>query len=66
VRLADLLGADDPEDIGYGISPMTGRAGHVLLFCALVPQDPSPQGTVIAYDQAGRVIAREPLIGTGP
>jgi hypothetical protein len=30
------------------------------------PQDPSPRGTVTAYDAAGRVLATEPLIGTGP
>jgi hypothetical protein len=35
-------------------------------FFPKLPQDPSPEGTVTAYDAAGRVLATEPLIGTGP
>jgi hypothetical protein len=52
-----------------------GWPGSGVRFFALVlprslfpklPQDPSPQGTVTAYDAAGHMMATEPLIGTGP
>jgi DNA-directed RNA polymerase specialized sigma24 family protein len=116
VRLAGLLGADDPEDIaqeafarlirrhdslrdpaaalayvrtsvarvvirldhGYqrevsAFRPAWPGSGVRFFAVALprslfprLPQDPSPRGTVTAYDAAGRVLATEPMIGTGP
>jgi hypothetical protein len=62
-------------DNGYQVSDGAFQDGWpgsgVQLFTLKLPQalfprgpddGPAPQGTVIAYDQSGRVIAREPLI----